>query len=148
LKRTFKRPDGTEETLEGTAEELAEYERKLREPEQRPARPGVLKGKGLEELLREMRALPDRVAERLPRPWITQPYPYPIWVVSCPTCGRIDCNGYHAWPIGFTITLDGSAAARLLAEQPQAPGYGLNLLDPLTNATINPFGQCLDSKDS
>lgn len=53
MKRTFRRPDGTEEVLEGTAEELAEYERKLNESERKPPKPGVLKGRGIADHLQQ-----------------------------------------------------------------------------------------------
>lgn len=47
MKRTFKRADGTEEVLEGTPEEFAEYDRKLggvKVREQRVSKPALLKG--------------------------------------------------------------------------------------------------------
>lgn len=114
MKRTFKRPDGTEETLEGTAEELAEYERKLNESEGKAPKPGVLKGKGLEDLLREI-----------------QPVPYwplpgtPIWIVSCSVCRRVNCNGYHGFgatpywgDCGVTVTM----SSRTLLGSTEEPG--------------------------
>lgn len=113
MKRTFKRSDGTEETLEGTAEELAEYERKVNESERKDPKPGVLKGKGLDDLLREIQATPERVDLAL-RPSFTWP-PVPIWIISCSICGRVSCNGYHGDPStpycdgGVTITTTGDA---------------------------------------
>jgi hypothetical protein len=99
MKRTFKRPDGTEETLEGTAEELAEYERKLNESERKAPKPGVLKGRELEAVpdqLRRLQEAIDRFSDRMPLYW---PRPdNPIWIVSCSVCGRINCNGYHGFP--------------------------------------------------
>lgn len=130
MRRTFKRADGTEETLEGTAEELAEYERRLREQSKPAPKPGVIKGKGLEELIREIQAVPERVAERVRGPWPNWD-PGPIWVVSCPVCGRVGCDGNHwdqplnPWP-HFTITMTTTADRVLLQEQPvAAPGYVL-----------------------
>lgn len=83
MKRTFKRPDGTEETLEGTAEELAEYERKLNQQneQQQPGKPGILKGKELEALIK-----------RTIGPWQV-PFSSLIWLVSCPICQRGSCDG-------------------------------------------------------
>lgn len=48
MKKTFTRPDGTQEVLEGTAEELAEYERQLNQQgkvkEHKAPKPALLKG--------------------------------------------------------------------------------------------------------
>jgi len=85
MKRTFKRPDGTEEVFEGTAEELAEYERKLNEHTRPPTKPDVLHGASLDgqevtvaeiEFLRSWRKLltsPDTFRV----PYQTQPYVQP-----------------------------------------------------------------------
>lgn len=125
MKRTFKRLDGVEETLEGTAEELAEYERRIRESGRTTkSKPDVLKGKGLSEILKEIAGDESvkELIERL-RPPRDPLWPsYPIWVVSCSICGRTDCNGYHGinpWvqpmqpylPPGVTITWTGNAAS-------------------------------------
>lgn len=110
MKRTFKRPDGTEEVLEGTAEELAEYERKLNESEKKQPKPGVLRGKSQqEEALRELAEAAKRIAgaaeRNTPVPWL--PYrTHPIWIVSCSVCGRVNCDGNHwAQPLYPYITL-------------------------------------------
>lgn len=106
MKRTFKHPDGSEETFEGTAEELAEYERKLKR-EQQEKRPDVLKG------------APDVVYV----PYYVQPYvppaqyppifvnPQPCWV-----CGAYDCHQNHIWC--GTTTLDGSGLGKFIEEHP------------------------------
>lgn len=91
MKRTFKRPDGTEEVLEGTAEELAEYERKLRgeespKKEKKEKKPEVLKGKNLEDLLRELEPLQPS------NPWGARP----IVTEPCRFCGRNFCT--CNWP--------------------------------------------------
>lgn len=119
MKRTLKRPDGGEEVLEGTAEELAEYERQLREGPKKPQRPGVLRGRELEEQLDGLRKIIDDLHPR-PAPWTPlnplpwQPWqPGPIWVTSCPTCGRVGCGG-QCWPTLLphitcgTVTLGGT----------------------------------------
>jgi len=139
VKRTFKRADGTEEVLEGTADELAEYERRLREERPpAPKKPGVLKGKGLEDLLREIQSVPERVVDRLPRPWTQPPhYPNPIWVVSCPVCGQVGCGGNHWWPGTFTITLSGTAV-----------DSQLGLIDSPVQSVGCLLGQCPGSENS
>lgn len=105
MKRTFKRPDGTEEVLEGTAEELAEYERTLQETSRRPPKPGVLKGSGLEEALKRIAGTLERREERDRQPYWPSG---PIWITSCFTCGRIGCGGscyrYDVYQPGVTIT--------------------------------------------
>lgn len=92
MKRTVRKPDGSEEVMEGTAEELAEYERKLNsENRQQPVKPGVLKGRELEELLEEF-------FKDTPRPqpfpdWPTRPDYF--WITSCSVCGLTGCAANH-----------------------------------------------------
>lgn len=56
MKKTIQKPDGTTETVEGTPEEIAEYERKLRGEVQEAPKP---KGPGLltEEMLKFLEGL-------------------------------------------------------------------------------------------
>lgn len=44
MKKTYKHPDGTEEILDGTPEEIAQLEKLLREKSEKKQRPDVLKG--------------------------------------------------------------------------------------------------------
>lgn len=55
MKKTITKKDGTTVVVEGTAEELAEYEKKLKkEPlQEEPSKPGLLKGKSFQELMEE-----------------------------------------------------------------------------------------------
>ncbi|MBV9125646.1 MAG: hypothetical protein JO112_20035 [Planctomycetes bacterium] len=98
MKRTFRHPDGTEETLEGTAEELAEYEKKLKR-EQQEKRPDVLKG------------APDVVyVPYIVGPLQVQPYPQPCWV-----CGQYNCHQTHIW----CGTLDGTGLTKFIEDHPE-----------------------------
>lgn len=80
MKKTIKHADGREETIEGTAEEIADYERKLNEEN--------VKGKGKRnpKLLNEdkIQEFMDRVDEfmRMPRcAPIAVPYYQPLWPI-------------------------------------------------------------------
>lgn len=100
MKRTYKRPDGTEETLEGTAEELAVYENELARrglvpiPEATTPKPGILHGGSVDGIaitekeadwvrLSRNLALPNPVK----MPWQPAPYeritPY-VWPDTVP----------------------------------------------------------------
>lgn|SRR5574337_564411 len=112
MKRTFKRPDGTEEQVEGTAEELAEYERRLRgEISEQKRPPPVLRGAELDgepvtdqevEWIRTLRRL--RTVPSIPE-YPTYPIPQPIvtykqWTtnrtwIPCKYCGEPDCHKSH-----------------------------------------------------
>lgn len=124
MKRTFRRSDGTEEVLEGTAEELAEYERKLKREQAEPQqpRPDILKGLEVDgepvtepelDWVRNMRKMlrdPNtfRVPDQLGAPF--QPYlPAIPWQPLCPWpntdrfitgepcrwCGKYNCYDTH-----------------------------------------------------
>ena len=112
MKKTNRRPDGTEEVLEGDPEELRKYE-DLQKPvteeqapiTEAPKKPGILHGAEVDgqpltdaeiELIRFTRKLkpidlkpckPIDQQDRLPR------YPNPIWITYCSTCGRTTCQG-------------------------------------------------------
>lgn len=102
MKRTVRKPDGSEEVMEGTAEELAEYERKLNsESRQQPAKPGLLRGKDPLDFFRDRDPL-DFFRENPDSPWPNRP----IWVVSCSICQRINCSGCGHFP---TYTSDRTA---------------------------------------
>ena len=129
MTKRVKRPDGTEETVEGTPEEIAEYERALNEG--RPAtkrKPPILKGKELEELqqwIRENIAEVLRRIDALPPPIQITQYPstfiqppLPIWCIYCGTYG---CNRSHiicdtkTWTAaGTSISLDGELVGSTL----------------------------------
>lgn len=90
MKKIIKKTDGTEETIEGTPEEIALYERQLRElgqlDEQKPGKPGVLHGshatvdgimltEGEIELIRACRAISS--APTFPTYPTVDPYDWP-----------------------------------------------------------------------
>lgn len=108
MKRTFKRPDGTEETLEGTAEELAEYERKLKR-EQQEQRPDILKGAPAQPIY-----IPYHVY-------------YPVYQrpERCWVCGAENCHQTHIWC--GTATVDLNAQAKFIEEHPEWDWSGLAL---------------------
>ena len=69
MKKTITKPDGTTEVVEGTAEEIAEYERKVRQEPIREAPPkkkDILKGKSLQELLEEMQKAAPVIPQFIP----------------------------------------------------------------------------------
>lgn len=109
MKKHLKRPDGSEETVEGTPEEISEYERissgKAKVVEQ-AKRPEVLKGAPIdEEQLREFMEQLERQLNPVVQPII---YP-PIFLTSCSRCHRYPCDCMWQWPYGYTVTLGGNS---------------------------------------
>lgn len=75
MKKTITKSDGSTETIEGTADEIAEYERKLKKgslKEVPKPKKEILKGKSLPELMREF-------MEKYPQPLQYNPIPYPYY---------------------------------------------------------------------
>ena len=133
MRKVIKHPDGREETVEGTPEEIAEYERQLREGGK--PRPGKKKpvlhgaevdGKPLTDdevnLVRLSRAglLPKERKEPAfvpftpytPVPWPVMPDPYWLRDIPCSFCGKINCHELHIWceaPVTRTITITGNS---------------------------------------
>lgn len=96
MKKTISGADGSKETVEGSPEEIAEYERLREERAKRERKPEVLKGSSdLEKLLE----LWQTVAS-VPRPT----YPQPIWIVSCPICSHVNCVCNRWFPTPFVPT--------------------------------------------
>ena len=118
MRKVIKRPDGSEEVIEGTAEEIAEYERQIREGNRpKSKKPPVLKGAEVDgqpltdaevAAVRLMRLglLPQK--EYVPM-WQPTVYP-PIWLQPQPQpcwyCGIIGCKQMHIWCETRTITTD------------------------------------------
>lgn len=112
--KKIKHPDGTEEVVEGTPEEVAAYERALNEG--RPAtkrKPPILKGKELEELQQWIRESIDVILRRidaLPPPYQVTYYPQviqwpplqPSLPSPCIWCGNYGCNRNHIICTGIT----------------------------------------------
>lgn len=115
MRKVIKRTDGSEEIVEGTAEEIAEYERAIKEggkPQSSKKKP-VLRGAEVDgkpltdeevQMVRLVRLglLPkERVVEREPT-WV--PYVQPYWMTEqrplvtdqvCRYCGALNCNQLH-----------------------------------------------------
>lgn len=81
MKKTIQKPDGSVETVEGTAEEIAEYERKLRgdvKEAPKPAGPGLLK---------------DEIKRLSEQPWWTNPVNVPYMQLEhTPTCQLVEAS--------------------------------------------------------
>lgn len=116
MRKVIKRPDGTEEVVEGTAEEIAEYERAIKEggkPQSSKKKP-VLRGAEVDgkpltdeetQMIRLHRLglLPkERVVVEKEPAWV--PYVQPYWLTgptptvtdrTCKYCGALDCNQLH-----------------------------------------------------
>jgi hypothetical protein len=105
VKKTIKRPDGSEEVVEGTAEEIAEYEQKLREVvrsvkgKKKPVLHGAeVDGKPLTDSevmmvrLSRMGILPQKEDRPV---YIPQIVPYTLGPVTCWVCGQLDCRINH-----------------------------------------------------
>ena len=98
MTKTFKRKDGTEEVVEGTPEELAEYERRLRESgnlHEAPKKKDILHGAAVDGIplsedevsyVRNRRAIVDKFIRTMPA--VQQP---------CITCSGAPCicRGIH-----------------------------------------------------
>jgi hypothetical protein len=102
MRKVVKRADGHEETIEGTPEEIREYERIVendRVPKQKRA-PELIKGRGgdpepddssskLRRLLKEIEERNRKLSPPTPwQPWVS---PGPIWITSCSQCHRNPC---------------------------------------------------------
>lgn len=128
MKKRFRQADGTEVEVEGSPEELAEYERQIREG-QKPVSIGkkkpVLRGAEVdgklltdEELslirLHRLGLLPKErvVKEKEYVPWYLQPAPYilkdsPLLLDQpCGVCGQYNCRQLHIWCDTITLTSD------------------------------------------
>lgn len=119
MKKKFRQADGTEVEVEGTAEELAEYERRIREGQQpvsvgrkkKPVLHGApeVDGKPLTDeeitLVRLSRAgLAPFKKEELDTPFVPYKFiPYQIPVDNFPptpicwVCGKVNCHEMHIW---------------------------------------------------
>ncbi len=105
MKRTFKRPDGTEEVIEGSAEELAEYEKRLREggkPGGKGKKP-VLHGAAVDGIpLSEEETMLVRMQRagffEKPAPiYVPTFIPYLSPAIACNFCGVYGCKQTHIW---------------------------------------------------
>lgn len=150
MKQKFRRPDGTEVEVEGTPEELAEYERQIKEG-QKPVSIGkkkpVLRGAEVDgqplsdeeiTLIRLSRAglLPkEGPAEKrrdlvpwlpMPQPIVVPQWPDKYWLQDqpCKWCGQLNCNQVHIICKTVTTTSDNTLQGGLTCSQDvQAPPY-------------------------
>lgn len=126
------------EQVQGTPEEIAEYDRLRRGKkdegvQQDPTgkKPGVLKGMGLlspEEVERLTEALRERVGEavRDQIPWWTrlgQPVVMPqVQTYPCPICGMYNCNQTHIFWGTQTAIVSGNTFTVNGVQGPLPPG--------------------------
>lgn len=116
MKKTFKRPDGTEEIIDGTPEEIAAYERSMldRYPaNESKKKPDVLRGKEdvtLDELIRCSDFVRKIFLEELAKNSIKIDFPTnpALNIEACRFCGKYNCNDYH---IFYSETVTTSDAA-------------------------------------
>lgn len=142
MKKTVKRPDGTEETVEGTAEEIAEYERRLSpapvpEGKEKPAKKKLL----TDEVERagspfpDVPWCPDVCPRRYPAPpvrWEHEPFCEIVvasrgwWSVVPPrcTCGLITYPSTWFDPMRYTLTSTGTGFDFNPANAPPGVFYG------------------------
>lgn len=118
MRKVVKRPDGHEETIEGTPEEIREYERIVendRVPKHKKA-PELIKGKEGEqtpEQSKSLKRLLEEIEERnrkmqpVPTPWQPWVSPGPVWIASCSMCHCSPCACRQYWmPTTITMTSD------------------------------------------
>lgn len=123
MRKTIKRPDGTEEVIEGTPEEIAEYTRRINGDDQQK-KPEVLKD-NIERLKKILGDPPDAPAI-LPEQIWPGIYAKPIWIVSCSICRRIGCNGNcwnPDWSLKITCTSNTGLGDNVVIVDPKADRY-------------------------
>ena len=123
MKKTIKRPDGTEEVVEGTAEEIAEYERKLREGSKSSKKKPVLHGASVDDipltdneiiLIRLSRlgivSQPVNAPMHITPIYVPQYLPYRLdtGTPACSFCGQYNCNQLHIWCSDQVTTTTGT----------------------------------------
>lgn len=88
MKKTYTRPDGTTEVVEGSPEELADYERRIREEGVVPKKGRKLLKDQVRVALEESRVATEKTIEELRREmqkFIAERYPnWPIWIYQQP----------------------------------------------------------------
>lgn len=123
MRKVVKRPDGTEEIVEGTPEEIREYEKLVNGPhkESDKKQPFVIKGNEqpadpsrdaqaeFERIIERMREQQRRSREVEPAlPWSPWRPAGPIWVVpECSICRSTHCRCFHLDPTKIYCTLSG-----------------------------------------
>lgn len=135
MKKTVTRPDGTQEVVEGTAEEIAEYEKKLREAPKGKGKKPILHGAEVDGVPLsddEVNVVRLKRAGLLPqKEYVFYPQWQPVqtWLKWCSVCGVFGCTTNHItygqtivgdsvplWTDGAlstTLTTDGIASSLL-----------------------------------
>src|SRR5690348_11587962 len=96
MKKTVTNPDGSTEVVEGTAEEIAAYERALKQKRQDESKrkPGVLKGISPEEIGELVRILAPKIQEEVQKNvWGSWQY-WTFWLTKYVTDNKVQwrCN--------------------------------------------------------
>ncbi len=138
MKKRFKQADGTEVEVEGSPEELAEYERKIREGSDsvsvgKKSKKPVLRGAEVdgqpltedEEVLIRLHRLgfltkKEKEESRPFRPWVPQFVPYRLEQLEvsnmCKFCGQFNCMQMHIWCSTDILTGTALTAGTSVAE--------------------------------
>jgi len=120
MRKIVKRQDGAEETIEGTPEEIREYERIAendRNPRKPAGKPEVLKGDE-SELAKNLRRIAEAQEERERRE--RRPFSplIPTWIPNgyCSTCMNFNCRCKYLQPFWppYTIICGGGIPERNL----------------------------------
>jgi hypothetical protein len=103
MKKVIKHPDGSEEVIEGTADEIAEYERQLKED----GKPKSLKEKPvLHGAEVDGKPLTDEEINLICLFRIGVPYRLDWPEPTCWACGQKNCRQLHIWCGTQTFTSD------------------------------------------
>lgn len=119
IRKQYKNPDGTVTEIEGTVEEIAEYDRQLEK--NKPKQEGFKKKKEIlkdevtrltEESIEEFKKLLEKKPEKVEEHHHHHYYPQQPPViyqspVRCDFCGEYNCKKSHVW---ITTTNDGGSA--------------------------------------
>ena len=101
MRKVVKRPDGTEEAIEGTPVEVREYERIVkndRAPKEKSMpQPGLIKGKDSDRQIDSLRRAIEKMGKRpSPDTIPTWPWPHidqkPVWIAACSLCRGYPCR--------------------------------------------------------
>lgn len=98
MRKIVKRPDGSEEVIEGTPEEIREYERVIESsgkalPQKKP---NLIKGNWIPDPPFVVKI--TEWEKQREKHWRYQP-PSLLWMVSCPQCHRVSCMCQHGWTL-------------------------------------------------
>lgn len=130
MKKTFTKPDGTTETIEGTPEELAAYEKKLREEDIKEERKNKKRLLTEEQLAQVRKMIDEALLARPPNTIIINPIQTAPALPSYP----IDPPNFNPWiyPLSPFITYGDSLNVKddghLEQLQLEAPSFDVRLI--------------------